>query len=499
MDASVIEILSLKAGDYFVPQDHREKVCLLSDGTLMVSQSYATDMWVLSYVENLKHSDFGFEQKTVSTDEVKEAYGGASSMSGHSNANNTHRQNQVTRMIREAVGRKASDIHFRVQREQVEVWYRIDGRLLKAHTYSLIDGHEMCATLYSSMCDVAKATFIPSQSQRARVAASFVEHLGVSGARIESRPTDTGYLMVLRLFHRVDLEKMSISGSGYMPSQEKLLRKMLRSPLGVNIFSGPTGSGKSTSLQLLMTLLLRAMNYELHLLTIEDPPEYPILGAVQTPILARDQSPAAVSAAWTEAISNAVRLDPDTMMVGEMGDVSAAMAAMRLAMTGHPTWTTLHANDCIQILQRLEDMGAPLALLTDSSIITGLINQSLVRKLCECKVKYTGNEEIPEDLHEHISQFCEPSNVYLKRPGGCPKCDGSGEIGRTVLAEVCIPNQELMDVFKRHGKVQARRHWVNKMDGVTKTQHLISLINQGLVDPDTGSREIQLDQDARTL
>lgn len=365
--------------------------------------------------------------------------------------------------------------------------------------YSYIDGHEMCATLYSSMCDVAKATFIPTTSQRARVAAEFVEHLGVSGARIESRPTDVGYLMILRLFHRVDLEKMSISGSGYMPSQEVLLRKMLRSPLGVNIFSGPTGSGKSTSLQLLMTLLLKSMKYEMHLLTIEDPPEYPIFGSVQTPILARDQSPEAVARAWTEAISNAVRLDPDVAMVGEMGDVSAAMAAMRLAMTGHPTWTTLHANDCIQILQRLEDMGASLALLTDSSIITGLINQSLVRKLCDCKIAYTGNEDIEDELHEHIKKYCEPSNVRLKRPGGCDKCGGTGETGRTVLAEVCIPNQELMDVYKRHGKVQARRHWVNKMDGVTKTQHLISLINAGIVDPDTGSREVPLDQDDRTL
>jgi len=308
-------------------------------------------------------------------------------------------------------------------------------------------------------------------------------------------------LMVLRLLYDRREEKTSLDILGFLPEQNAIIRRMWQRTTGINIFSGPTGSGKSTTLEAVMSELLAEFNYTIHLLTFENPPEYVIAGANQTPIQCDMDDDEAISREWARSIANGMRLDPDVMMVGEIRDLASAKASFRAAMTGHGLWTTLHANDVTTILERLRDIGVDISLLTDPSLITGLINQNLMRKVCpKCRRPYLDHKSsLAEDLVERIEKTCQVENVFL-RGIGCDDCNGTGISGRIIGAEVVMPTKRFMQVFKNEGKNEAREYWVKEMQGITKNQHMIRWINAGLVDPLLGERNVcALDEDLITL
>jgi type II secretory ATPase GspE/PulE/Tfp pilus assembly ATPase PilB-like protein len=310
--------------------------------------------------------------------------------------------------------------------------------------------------------------------------------------------------MELRLLSDYRGRSMTLFDLGYLDEQIKLIKRMTQRTVGVNIFSGPTGSGKSTTLECLLSMLLKEYEYKIHLLTIEDPPEYEIEGSVQTPIICDHSDPVALSREWVSAISNAMRLDPDVMMVGEIRDFDSAVAAFCAAMTGHGLWTTLHANDAISILARLQDIGVQMSLLTDAALVTGLINQSLVPVLCpHCKLPFheaITKDLLPTDTIERVVQYCDPEKVFIKGPGckqgGCQE----GISGRTVIAEVIGTTQKFMSIFREEGNAASRNYWVNDLGGITKNQHLIRRLNEGIIDPLLAERRVcSLDYDHFTL
>lgn len=498
--SSVATVASSKGAKFEVPLADQDKLCLLSDGMLYVAQSYQKDMAVLSYQDLLRRNNIKFRTKVVAVDEIQRLYAGAASASP--TRDSTFRQNQVVALVREGVKRRASDVHFRNYEKHTEVWMRIDGFLEKIHVFKSEDGVALCGTMYGSMCDVADPTYELRKSQDGRLKREYLQSCGLYGARIATRPMEYGNLVVLRLLYNQG-KRPTLQDLGYLYEQILLITRMTKRTTGINIFSGPTGSGKSTSLEALLSQLLSEFNYRIHLLTIEDPTEYVIPGAVQTPIICDKDDPEEVARTWVKSISNAVRLDPDVMMIGEMRDRDSAIAAFRAAMTGHGMWTTLHANNSMQILDRLRDMGVDLSFITDASLVTGLINQSLAPLNCpKCKRPYLKHRyEVDADVQERIERFCNPESVFLKGVDkGCPHCAGKGYLGRRVIAECVIPNQRLMNEYRAAGASAARSYWVKEMQGITKCAHLIRRINEGLIDPGLGEQKVcTLDEDELTL
>jgi type II secretory ATPase GspE/PulE/Tfp pilus assembly ATPase PilB-like protein len=179
-----------------------------------------------------------------------------------------------------------------------------------------------------------------------------------------------------------------------------------------------------------------------------------------------------------------MRLDPDYLMYGEIRDLFAAVAAMRGAMTGHGVWSTLHTNTAIGILQRLLDLGVDPTLLYDPALLTGMINQSLLPKLCQhCKQRFVDRRQhLDQNLVERIDKSCTAETVYVRGPG-CDHCRQTGFSGRSVVAEVLMPNLRFMRVFRERGPAEARNYWVQHMAGITKHAHAIRRINEGLYDP----------------
>jgi general secretion pathway protein E len=216
------------------------------------------------------------------------------------------------------------------------------------------------------------------------------------------------------------------------------MRDILSAPHGILLVTGPTGSGKSTTLYAALEHLNQP---ERMIITVEDPVEYNIRGINQM------QAKPQIGLTFANALRSIVRQDPDVIMIGEMRDAETAEIAVQSALTGHLVLSTLHTNDAPGSIMRLLDMGVQDYLLT--SAVVAIQAQRLVRTLCtECREKYTPAEELVERLG--LRRFSEGEQVTLHRPVGCDACGGTGFTGRIAIVEILRMSDQIRDlVLKR--------------------------------------------------
>jgi type II secretory ATPase GspE/PulE/Tfp pilus assembly ATPase PilB-like protein len=179
-----------------------------------------------------------------------------------------------------------------------------------------------------------------------------------------------------------------------------------------------------------------------------------------------------------------MRLDPDVIMLGEVRDGASARLAVQAAMTGHQVWTTVHANSAISIIDRLIDLGIQIELMTDPTIISGLVCQRLVQVLCEhCKIPIidAAHRYSPRDM-ERMMGAITLDGTYVKGDG-CEKCRNSGIAGRTVVSETIVPNQKFMSYIRRGDRVGAIGYWKTQMGGKDMLSDAIAKVATGTVDP----------------
>jgi type II secretory ATPase GspE/PulE/Tfp pilus assembly ATPase PilB-like protein len=299
---------------------------------------------------------------------------------------------------------------------------------------------------------------------------------------------------------------------GFLPYQIAMLQRMFKRTNGANYVSGPTGSGKSTTLKYLLEHLTETYPHMV-CYTVEDPPEYKIKGWDQVPM--NDQegvSKESMSRKEQAAliIATLMRADPDIGMLGEIRDGATALAAYRFAETGHRLWSTVHANDVWEILSRLFDllresgMYNPEKVLCTTSNLSGLMAQRLVPGLCNgCKLPLLGNEQrvdpvILEDLRACLPDYDTAAETIRIRGNGCARCiedkdshkpdswrtdDSVGMLGREFTCEIVVPSQPLLDIVAEHGTTVAKRVWM-KQGGKTLVDHAIHLMLLGRVSPE---------------
>jgi len=486
----VTRVLSGDDGEFPAQHELRDKVCLLDNGELLIAQGARLEPDVMSYEDTLRRNSFKYKVVNSTLSELREQYSRSKTVTAADPAHVTSsRQQQVIRLINAAVADGASDMHFIVDRDFAVLRNRVNGTLETVIEMRGSDGTEICGAIYQSMCDSGDPTFNPHKPQDGRLKPEFFEAAGLYGARIATRPLERGLTMVLRLLYSSG-RRRSIEEIGYLPEQISMIRRMTKRKDGVNFFSGETGSGKSSSLEVCVRMLLEYYRNEIHCMTIEDPIEYKIPGARQTPKGA---------GSWADAIRNAMRMDPDVMMVGEVRDFASAEAALLGALTGHGLWSTVHAKDAVAILQRLGEFregerSLNPSLYTDPTLVTGLINQALVPTLCpDCKRPWSTLDRYSADpdLVDRVMHYCTPETVFVKGPG-CGNCRNTGIAGRSVVAEVIAPNHTFMRAYREAGKAEARAYWIKELGGITKRDHLIRRINEGLVDPEIGEKKVGL-------
>lgn len=479
-------------GAYEASSEEQKLVCLISDGRLLVANGQALNSHVQSYQARLTRMRRPFQVVFTDIEVIDRAYRAGKFEQASRHQGHTMMQVTAKDLLAKACRARASDIHIRVNKVSTEFYFRIHNDLIKIGEQTQEYGERLLATLYSAMTSVSDNTYKPTERQDASISDRDKLPDTLFGVRVATAPTSDGHVMVLRLLYNDAGEEIDLSLLGFSPVQAAIIQTLKDQPIGLNIIGGPTGSGKSTTLQRILAGEILEAEGKMHVLTVEDPVEYPIPGAVQTAVT-NAGTEAERSRLFSAAIANAMRLDPDTIMIGEIRDLASAQSALRAAMTGHQVWTTVHANSAMAILDRLVDLGLPVSMIVDHDIVSGLISQRLVKVLCpSCK----------KPAHEHESLLSSGLLRRLKNIAGanfhqvciagtgCEHCDLRGAIGRTVVAEVIHPDARICDFIRAGEKTRAIHYWRTQLGGRTLVEHAIEKVLAGLVDPREAEKSV---------
>jgi general secretion pathway protein E len=342
----------------------------------------------------------------------------------------------VNLLIDRAVERGASDVHFEPFRDRLLVRYRIDGVLQQAAE----PPSGLRAAIVSRLKVMARLNIAERrlpQDGRIRFALRGRE----LDLRVATMPTLHGESVELRILDRANLV-LDFPGLGFAPDTERALRDALARPQGILLVTGPTGSGKTTTLYAALKLLNQPGR---KLFSVEDPVEYELEGVNQV------QTKPEIGLGFAQVLRSALRHDPDVLMIGEIRDRETAEVAVQAALTGHLVLSTLHTNDAVSSVARLLDMGVPPYLVT--ATLNAALAQRLVRRLCpQCRTT-AHNPSVSTALGELA--FDADGMTY--QPGGCDACGGTGYRGRTVIAELLLSSDMLCRQILQQADVRALR------------------------------------------
>ena len=337
----------------------------------------------------------------------------------------------VNALITRAVEMRASDIHLEAGESRLRLRYRIDGVLREMDAPpARLKGAIVSRLKIMAKLNIAERRL--SQDGRIRLAIRGKE----IDFRVSTTPTIHGESVVLRILDRGSLA-LDFAALGFDEDVLPAFLDILYRPHGIVLVTGPTGSGKTTTLYTALTLLNRQ---ESKILTVEDPIEYLLDGINQVQV--RPQ----IGLSFASALRSFLRQDPDIIMVGEVRDGETAQIAVQAALTGHLVLSTVHTNDAPSAITRLLDMGIEDYLLT--STINAVLAQRLVRRLCDCRAAYRP----PAALYERLglNDFAAGDATCLYRPLGCEACGGTGYRGRTMILELMTMTEALNPLVLGH-------------------------------------------------
>jgi len=340
----------------------------------------------------------------------------------------------VSLLIRRATEIGASDIHIEPFASRLKVRYRVDGVLQ--------DGEAPPAHLTAAVISRVKIMANLNIAER-RLPQDGRIRLSVQGKELDLRvstvPTLHGESVVLRLLNQ-DSVALDLGALGFADAELSRFADILALPHGMVLVTGPTGSGKTTTLY---TAVSRLNTAQRKIITVEDPVEYEIEGVNQIPVRP------AIGLTFAGALRSIVRQDPDVILVGEMRDLETARICVQSALTGHLVLSTLHTNDAASSVTRLLEMGVEDYLLT--STVNAVVAQRLVRVLCDrCRARYA---PLPETLRRTgLERAADGGPVVLFRPSGCPACNGTGYRGRTAVLELMAMSDRIRRLVLSHAQ-----------------------------------------------
>jgi len=372
----------------------------------------------------------------------------------------------VNQIIRKAAEAGASDIHIEPFEGQLQVRYRIDGMLRETDAPPVQSAAAVISRVkIMANLNIAERRLSQDGRFKQRVRGNDFD------VRVSTVPTMHGESVVLRLLRRDDV-LLEFNSLGFSASQTKMMHDILAMPHGILLVTGPTGSGKSTTLY----AALRHLNEpQRMIITVEDPVEYNIRGINQMQVKPQ------IGLTFANALRSIVRQDPDIIMIGEMRDSETAEIAVQSALTGHLVLSTLHTNDAPGSIMRLLDMGVQDYLLT--SAVNAIQAQRLVRTLCKhCREAYSPVDALIERFD--LARFAAGEKITLYRARGCAECDGSGYSGRSAIVEILL----MSDVIK--GLVIGRAD-AGEIANAAIEKGMITMLDDGLAKAASGVTTIE--------
>lgn len=494
------KLLTLANSDVISIDDStRRLLALFSDGHFLVVETHKFDGRVMSFQVLAKRKGLRFGKPIFVTQNELNAiytYGERSAPLDLSEKEVEENQLQMQRdfvnVISRAASTKVSDIHVIVA-DSTQIMFRVNGMMQTVMEYDSAWGESFVRAAFAS-ADISDSNYTQNEFQGAQKLGAtplrgsngklMLPH-NVLAIRLQFNPIAFGsQYLVMRLLYADDNPEGSgdLASLGFGEFEENLFYRLRSVPTGLSVIAGPTGSGKSTTLQRNMIKLLQEKNYELNLITVEDPPEYPIPGARQMPVT-NANTEAEKDEMFTKALSAALRSDPDVMMVGETRSISTAELTFKGALSGHGVWTTLHANSAPAIITRLRDMGIQKFMLADPELVKGLISQRLFRRLCpHCKksVKDMLNNPAVKRLKVALGDF-GIENSYV-RGTGCKYCDNKGVKGRISVPEIILPDATFLELMIDSQTRKAIDYWTSDLNGRTLKDAAIERMLKGIID-----------------
>ena len=376
----------------------------------------------------------------------------------------------VDSLIAEAQERRASDIHIVPSSTGVRVRFRIDGVLQDAHVFPKEIHNEVVSrikVLAGLRTDEHQAT----QDGRFRILLSAGKE--IIDIRVSIAPTYHGENVVLRLLSD-KAEHYSLEMLGFSKKDREKILKAIKKPSGMILATGPTGSGKTTTLYTLIKLL---NSHEVSIVTLEDPIEYAVDGIEQI------QTNSGRGLTFANGLRSILRQDPDIIMVGEIRDPETASIAVNTALTGHLLLSTLHTSDAATTLPRLLEMDIEPYLV--ASTVNVVIGQRLVRRLCdECKEKIVDQNAVRQSLQSlPLSAKLIDSTTFF-RGKGCDHCSGSGYIGRLGVNEVLVADNEIREAILAKALAHEIRNIAVKNGMTTMLEDGFEKVREGLTTAD---------------
>ena len=498
-------LLTATGAELELPRDTQGLLAYFSGGEVIISRTHKYDGRVLAFIELLKkknrpvrepfYSDLGLVSGIYKTYEAR--LGGGRSRQDYDN----QMQKDFVDIIARAASQKVSDVHVEVA-DQTTIYFRIDGSMQPVLEYNSSWGESFVRAAFAS-ADISNANYAQNEYQSAqkdgrtplRGTKDLYLPSGILSVRMQFNPIAFGSrYMVMRLLYDNPSEGIKTEQE-FGPYEQRLLARMRSFPTGLVIVAGPTSSGKSTTLVRNMSMMLKERNYEINMITVENPVEQRIYGARQMPVV-NTTNEEQREEKYTEALAAALRADPDTLMVGEIRTLAAAQLTVRGALSGHNVWTTLHANSALAALTRLLDLGIEPFKLKEETLMRGLVSMRLFKKLCpHCREKLIDNPH-RSAYHRVYDAFGDIGlNQVFIRGAGCPHCKGTGTLGRVKAGEIIITNSEFLRLALSGNTDGAVKYWLEEMDGRTLKEAATSLMLQGIIGVDELERWVgQLDQ-----
>lgn len=367
----------------------------------------------------------------------------------------------VLAIISQAVKLKASDIHIEPAEDRVRIRYRIDGEL----TEGIAPGRSSHAAIVTRIKILGRMDIAEKRiPQDGRI------EMELEGKQIDMRisalPTVHGEKIVIRLLDRSG-EVMGKDQLGFTPGNLERFNKIIKNPHGIILVTGPTGSGKTTTLYAALTEL---NTVDKNIITIEDPVEYRLDGVNQSQVNTK------AGLTFANGLRSILRQDPDIIMVGEIRDAETAQIAVRAAITGHLVLSTVHTNDTASTIARLVDMEIEPYLL--SSSIVGIIAQRLVRKICtNCKTPY------PATVLESDAMGI-PVNATLYRGEGCNLCNHTGNNGRMAIHEIMPVTKKIREMIEQRQTTDVLKQVAAEQGMSNLRENCVQLALKGIITTD---------------
>ncbi|MEZ5690735.1 MAG: ATPase, T2SS/T4P/T4SS family [Rickettsiales bacterium] len=392
-----------------------------------ISPIYCTDSEILELIDQyydyeisvdgiLKEIETGIRDNSSKLDGRQEGY-----------VNPTVRL--VNALLVDAIKVGASDIHFEPEGSFLRLRYRIDGSMVQVRSFHRDYWSAMVVRIkIMSGMNIAESR----NPQDGRISYNVLGR--EVDFRVATQPTVHGENIVMRLLDKAK-SLVPLENLGFSEHNIEVLKKLIKRPEGIIIVTGPTGSGKTTTLYSILSYI---NNIETNIMTLEDPVEY------QLPLIRQSSVREGAGLDWLTGMKSLMRQDPDIIFVGEVRDADTALMAVRAALTGHQVYTTLHTNDAIGSIARLGDIGVPSHLLAGSLI--GALAQRLARKLCvHCRVP---REATADECRILGSDPKEPPQIY--NATGCEKCNKKGYKGRTAIVEILRVDRHMDELIATH-------------------------------------------------